>query len=59
MRDLLLGLGALLLYELLRSQLGLIKLLWHLALLALLVRNHLIMKNEINIPEEIFLRDLF
>ena len=41
MRDLLLGLGALLLYELLGSQLGLVELLGNLALLALLVGNHL------------------
>ena len=40
-RDLLLGLGALLLYELLGGQLGLIELLGNLALLALLVGNHL------------------
>ena len=40
-RDLLLGLGALLLYELLGGQLGLIELLGNLALLTLLVWNHL------------------
>ena len=41
MRDLLLGLGALLLYELLGGQLGLIELLGNLALLTLLVGNYL------------------
>ena len=40
-RDLLLGLGALLLYELLGGQLGLIELLGNLALLTLLVGNNL------------------
>ena len=49
MRDLLLGLGTLLLDELLGSQFGLVELLGLLTLLALLVGNHLARTDMIRI----------